>query len=155
MSATLKLTFYDDTGKDSYYYSNHKKTIGPNFVNGSFNINSSLSNTDYIFDYYIDSTQPASDIKEFTCDYVVLSASNAELDRGTLQFPVGASVTKGDIYYHISSKTSLLAGIPNLSTYGTDSTTYEINIHRNLLTPKAKITYNLSNCSSSITDTEI
>ena len=155
MSATLNLTFYDSTGKDSYYYVNHKKTMGPNFVNGSFNINSSLSNTNYVLDYYIDSTQPASNIKEFTCDYVVLSASNAELDRGILQFPVGASVTKGDIYYHISSTTNLLAGIPNLSTYGTNPNTYKINIHRNLVTSKAKITYNLTNCSSSVTYTEI
>lgn len=155
MSATLNLTFYDATGKDTYYYLNHRKTSGPNFVNGSFNINDHISNTDYVFAYYIDSTQPASDIKEFTCDYVVRSDSNVELDKGTLQFPVGASVTKGNTYYNISSNTSLLAGIPNLSTYGTDPNTYEINIHRNLVTSKAKITYTLSNCSSSVTDTEI
>ena len=155
MSATLNLTFYDATGKDTYYYLNHKKTTGPKFDDGSFNINTSLSTTDYVFTYYIDSTQPASDIKEFTCDYVVWDAYDNKLDSGTLQFPDGAYVTKGDIYYYISSKTSLLAGIPNLSTYGTNSNTYEINIHRNLLTPKAKITYTLSNCSSSVTDTEI
>lgn len=155
MAATLDLTFYDATGIDTYYYLNHRKTIDKKFVNGSFNINGSLSNTNYIFDYYIDSTQPASDIKEFTCDYVVLSASNVELDKGTLQFPAGASVTKGTTYYHITSTTSLLDGIPNLSNYGTDPNTYKINIHRNLATSKVKITYNLSNCSSSVTDTEI
>ena len=155
MAATLNLTFYDATGIDTYYYLNHRKTIDKKFVNGSFNIKSSMTTTDYVFDYMIESTQPASDIKEFTCDYVVWNASNEKLDNGTLQFPVGASVTKGTGYYHLTSKTSLLAGIPNLSTYGTDPNTYEINIHRNLVTSKAKITYNLSNCSSSVTDTEI
>ena len=124
MAATLKVTFYDATGKDTYYYYNHRKSSGPNFVNGSFNLNGTMSNPDYVFDYYINSTQPASDIKEFTCDYVVWSDSHVELAKGTLQFPVGSSVTKGTTYYHITSTTSLLAGIPNLSTYGTDPNTY-------------------------------